>query len=248
MVRFDRAALRVWILLLLFVAAQTWFTFGARNLREGIVAMPPAPTMWSLKAISLGDDEFIFRYLARWLQYVGDGGGRIRPLRDYDYDRIVDWMETLDQLDDLHSDYVHELAARYFGQITPTADPGGERLRKIVRYLRASSLRDPARFWKWLVWCADKARKPLHDAELTKTLARDLQSPEMRAPSVPAWVRLLPVQLYQAVGDPAAARDALAKVSPEDLKEVERMREEMTQHLRAFKQRVPTPPPAANGP
>jgi hypothetical protein len=233
--RIEPAQRALWGVILLFFAAQVWFVTAIGGLRPVIDEIPPTPSEHSLKAMSFGDDEFLFRYMGRWLQFIGDGGGRIRPLHEYDYDRVVDWLAALDRLDDGRSDYGHELAARYFGEITPSVDPGFTRLRKIVDFLRITALRDPAREWPWLVWAAHKARNPMNDSALTEALARDLQSPELKDKSVPAWVRVLPVQLYHAAGNDTAAREALAAVTPEDRKEVEAMREALERKMRAFR-------------
>ena len=181
--------------------------------------------------MALGDDEFLFRYLARWLEFVGDGGGRVHPLREYSYDDVVNWLTALDQLDQMRSDFPHVLAARYFGEITPAVDPGSQRLRKIFGYLRIVGLADPARFWPWLIWDADKARKPINDPVLIAMIARDLQSPELRNPRVPAWVRVLPVRLYEAAGDPDTAKEAQAHIDPADAAEVIEMRRRLAEAI-----------------
>jgi hypothetical protein len=220
---------RLWGLLLLFVAANVWFALGTRGMRSAIEEMPPPPTERALRAMAFGDDEFLYRHLGRWLEFVGDGGGRVRPLRVYDYDRVVGWPQTLDRFDYGRSEYVQYLAAHYFGEVN--IDP--DRVRKIVEYLRAVGLSDPVHKWKWLVWCAHVAVKPLKDPQLIHALAKDLQSPELQDPSIPAWVRLMPVRLYHQVGDEAASREALAKASPADIAAFEDSVKELRRHLRA---------------
>lgn len=203
----------LWGLLLLCVAAQVWFTLGARTLRAAIEEMPPPPTDLALKAMAFGDDEFLFRHLGRWLEFVGDGGGRVRPLREYDYDRVVGWLQALDHFDSYRSDYTHFLAAQYFGEVNIDHD----RVRKIVEYLRTVGLSDPVRNWKWLAWGAQKSRRLLKDPALVRQFAGDLQSPELASPAVPPWVHILPYRLYRALGDENAAREALARISPADM-------------------------------
>jgi len=213
----------LWALIFVFLAAQTWFASEFRGLRMAIEEIPPPPTARALEAMALGDEEFLFRYLGRWIEFVGDGGGRLRALRFYDYDRVVNWMEALDRLDADRSDLVHMAAAHYFGAITTAVDPQHSKLRKIVDYLRAVGTRDPARFWPWLVWDSDKARWPIGDSALIVEIARDLQSPKLKDPRVPAWVRVLPAHLFHVAGDDNAARDAQAHIAPEDLAEVAEM-------------------------
>ncbi len=218
----------LWFGLVGFAVLQAWFVHDKTDgIRPGIEEMPPPPDGTALKALAFGDEEFLFRYLSRWLQNVGDGGGRVRPLRDYDYDLIVGWLETLDSFDAYKSDYVHELAARYFGEVN--IDPG--RVRKIVQYLRLVGIRDPAHNWKWLVWSAHTARS-LKDVDLLKGIARDLQSPELVNPDVPAWVRVLPVRLYHLADDDDDARDALAKTDPKDIESIARARKALDDAVR----------------
>ena len=224
----------LWVLILLCVAAQAWFSFDHRGLRGTIDEISAPPTDLALKAMALGDDEFLFRHLGRWLEFVGDGGGRVRSLRYYDYDRVVGWMQALDRLDHNRSDFVHAIAARYFGEITKAVDVDHQRVRKIIDYLRTVALADPVRNWQWLVWSSGKARKDLNDPALVKAIARDLQSPELRDPRVPAWVRVLPARLYHFAGDEEAARDAEAKITPADAAEVEAMK----RHLREESERL----------
>ncbi|HEY1720147.1 MAG TPA: hypothetical protein VGG27_02795 [Magnetospirillaceae bacterium] len=211
----------LWGMFFLFLAAQIWVSISTRNLRVAVDDMPSPPSVRSLKAMAFGDDEFLFRYLGRWLQFIGDGGGRIKPLRDYDYDRVVYWAEALDALDDNKSDYIHELMARYFGEITVAVDPKSERLGKVVGYLHVVALNDPAHFWKWLVWVANKARNPMRDGPLIEAIARDLQSPELKTKAVPAWVRVLPVRLYLSIGERDKAQAVLDHITPEDRAEIE---------------------------
>lgn len=233
-----------WLLFTALVIAQAWYSgFYTRGLRAAIEEMPPAPTATALKAISFGDDEFAYRYLARWLQDVGDGNGRIRPLRDYDYDRVVGWLEALDELNRYRSDYTPSLAARYFAAITPEVDIGNRRVFKIFDYLRRVGLRDPARKWRWLLWDANTARRRFHDNDLVKELARDLESPEMKDPSVPAWVRLIPIRLYYMAGDRDAAEAAYARASPEDLKAFDDMVKAVNAEIRRGEGEAEPQPP-----
>lgn len=192
----------VWIPLIVFLLAQIGFSNAVRPLRPAIEEMPFPLSDLGLKAVALGDDQFLFRYLARWLQDVGDGGGRVRPLVDYDYDRVVGWLRALDHLDD-RSDYSYLLAARYFGAVM---DPigGPPRIRKIVEYFHELGFADPGRHWPWLVWAATKAHRVVKDKALCGTIADDLVA--LRAnPDVPSWLPLLASPLYRFAGNVKAA-------------------------------------------
>ncbi|HIJ63611.1 MAG TPA: hypothetical protein HPQ04_13030, partial [Rhodospirillaceae bacterium] len=137
------------------LAAQLAFAHQVRGLRAAIEEMPYPLSDRALKFLAFGDDQFLFRGIARWLQDVGDGGGRLRPLRDYDYGRVVGWLEILDRLDG-ESDYGYSLAAHYFGAVTED-----KKVKIIAEYLRGAAMARPARRWPWLVWAATHVRHPV---------------------------------------------------------------------------------------
>jgi hypothetical protein len=194
----------VWIGLIAFLLAQLGYSQSVRPLRPAIEEMPFPVSDLGLKALALGDDQFLFRYLARWLQDVGDGGGRVRPLVEYDYDRVVDWLKVLDRLDE-RSDYSFQLAARYFGAVMePNLGPA--RVRKIVLYFRACALADPARRWPELVWAAERTRRVVKDPELSGLIAGDLVALRDN-PRVPPWLPLLAAPLYRFAGNVAKAEE-----------------------------------------
>jgi hypothetical protein len=193
----------VWLILFAALTMQIGTARWLRPLRPGIEEMPYPLGDQGLKGLSLGDDQFLFRALARWLQDVGDGGGRVRPLRDYDYDRVVGWLKALDGLDP-RSEYLYWLGSHYFGAIT---DPGKgpEKVAKVVDYFRTAALADPEHRWSWLVWAAVKAHHTVKDKALMAKVAADLVSLKGRS-DIPAWLPLLAIPLYRAAGDGAAAK------------------------------------------
>jgi hypothetical protein len=172
-------------------------------LRPAIEEIPPPFSPIVLKALALGDEEFLFRASSLWLQEVGDGGGRVRPLRDYDYDRVVGWLTVLDTING-RSDYAHTVAAHYFGALSdPQAAP--LRVGKIAEYFRRMAMGDPARHWPWLVWAGVKAQTTAKDPVLAARLADDFVSLKA-APGVPDWLPLIAIRLYQVAGNEPAAR------------------------------------------
>lgn len=197
-----RAQALTWLLLSLFLAAQLAFAQAAKPLRARIEEMPYPPSPPALKLLAFGDDQFLFRALCRWLQDVGDGGGRVRPLRDYDYDRVVGWLRAADALD-AESQYPYELATNYFGALSdPATAPA--RVAKIVEYCREAALADPPRRWQWLVWAAAKTPLTVKDRGLAHLLATDFLAMRDQA-EVPPWLPLLAIPLYRFSGDLAAA-------------------------------------------
>ncbi|PKU26516.1 hypothetical protein [Telmatospirillum siberiense] len=212
----------LWIVLVALLCAQVGYARILRPLRPAIEEMPFPLNEQGIKGLALGDDQFLFRVLARWLQDVGDGGGRVRPLIDYDYDRVVDWLKVLDRLDE-RSDYSFVLGASYFGSVMePNAGPS--RVRKIALYFRERALADPARRWPELVWAGERARRIVKDRQLSELIAGDLSALRDN-PRVPAWLPLLAPPLYRFAGNNRAAEDidadpGLSKLRREAMQEL----------------------------
>ena len=201
----------IWLALLLLLSAQLMFAHHVRDLRAGIDEMPYPLRGVALKTLAFGDDQFLFRAVARWLQDVGDGGGRVRPLRDYDYTRVVGWLQTLDKLDG-QSDYGYVLAAHYFGAVTDI-----QKVAVIAEYFRTEGMTDPARRWTWLVWAVAQTIHRIKDQRLASSLAKDILS--LRGDSrVPDWLLLLVPGLYQTAGETSAAAALERDPAFQDLK------------------------------
>lgn len=187
-----------WLVLLAMLSAQVLFAVQMRDRRAAIEEMPYPLSGVALKFLAFGDDQFLFRAIARWLQDVGDGGGRVRPLKDYDYARVIGWLKVVDQLD-ARSDYGYSLAAHYFGAVSDIQKVG-----IVAEYFGQAAMADPAQRWPWLVWAAVHAVHQIKDPRLAASLVRDIVS--LRGdPRVPDWLVLLAPGLYRTAGDPGAA-------------------------------------------
>jgi hypothetical protein len=179
-----------------------------RERRADWSGVPPPPPLPIAPAMALGDSQLFYRAAAFALQNMGDEGGRVTPLVDYDYARLGAWLDLLDRLDP-EARYAPTLAAYYFGQ-TPDRDD----LRRIVAYLGRVGARDPARNWRWLTHAAYLARHRLHDLPLALAVAHPLVG--LPEGEVPLWVRQMPAFMLAEVGEREAARDLMATILATD--------------------------------
>jgi len=196
----------IWGVLCAALLAQLAVNGLLRPLRPAIDEMPYPPSALALKALALGDDQFLFRLLAGWLQDFGDGGGRMRPLGEYDYHRVVDWLRITDSLDS-ESNAVFTLGTTYFGAISdPVRAPA--QLKILTEYFKEAGLADPARRSPWLVWAAIKIQHNVGDPVLARQTAEEMLGLQSDA-RAPYWLPLLAAPLYRTAGDreTAAALD-----------------------------------------
>jgi len=196
----------LWIALLSALAVQFAVGWTLRPLRPVIDEFPPPPGPAGFTATAFGDSEFLFRVQTLWLQNFGDGGGRVKPLRDFDYARVVGWLRAVDDLD-RRSDSIYVLGAQFFGALT---DPASARtkVKLVADFFEQAGMADPDRRWPWMVWSAATSQRLVKDPDLARRTAADLLS--LRADSaVPPWLPLMAIPLYKIAGDQGEA-DRLA--------------------------------------
>lgn len=190
--------------LVIAAAAQGLLAYHLRGQQVPAEVIPPAPSAEVLAARAFGDRQFLYRQLTHDLQNFGDKGGRVTTMRDYDPDRVLDWLAALDGLD-ADAAYHLFLAVRYFAQ-TPEHDT----LRRLVAYVQQRADQNPGRH---VIWAADAiyiAQVRLKDLDLAMEIGAviDRRDPQ----NVPLIVRQLPAYLYERGGRYAAAGAAMDRV------------------------------------
>ncbi len=203
------AALRTWPCVALgALALHALFAWHHRDVANAWTGVPNAPPATAASLVTLGDAQLFYRAATFSLQNMGDQGGRVTPLIDYDYDRLSAWFDLLDGLDPAAS-YAPTLAAFYFSQ-TPSKDD----LRSIVGYLSRIGSRDPSRNWRWLAHAVYLARHRLGDLPLALEVAQQLAG--LAGSEAPVWVRQMPAFVLAAVGEREAADDLLQTILATD--------------------------------
>ena len=201
MVDIPRSAL---IAVLAAVALQAAFWTQTRHIRAGWAGVPPVPSREVARAWALGDGQFLYRAATFTLQNMGDEGGRVTPLKDYDYQRLGRWFALLDGFDS-ESQYLPVLVGYYFSQSQNRED-----VRVVVDYLDRLAARDPQRNWRWLAHAIYLARHRIGDMNLALNLAYRLAA--LDVPGLPIWTRQMPAFVLAKVGAKEPARDLMEAI------------------------------------
>lgn len=185
------------LVLLVALAAQLAFWAASRDVVIAQTIVPPAPGRVVIAAVALGDTQAAYRVMGLRLQNFGDHDGQWTGLRDYDYDRLIDWFELLTAVD-AQAWYVPVLAAYYYAQTPVDAD-----VRRVVAFVSDFAHRDPARHWRLLGHAVYIARHRLDDLPLALSLARELAGLEIT--DLPFWARQMPALVLAEMGEANAA-------------------------------------------
>lgn len=178
------------LLFALTLALQIGFAYRASDEKPEleIVTLPPSDT--TVKALSMGDEQFYFRILAFTLQNMGDTFGRFTSLKLYDFERLSRWFMVMDTLDP-KSDFVPTLATYYFAQTQNTPD-----VKYIADYIYQHAMRDPDNKWWWLLQGTYLTMHKLKD----KDYALKMVEPMVR-PAVPVWAQQYVAVIHEKRGE-----------------------------------------------
>lgn len=193
-----RQETRLWVIFLCVFLLNCGVWSFTREKQAQWLNVPPVPQSTSVLTMFLGDQEFAYRSLGVMLQNLGDMGGRITPLRDYNFPRLAQWFFLMQKLD-AHSDYAPYLAAFYFG--AATGDDIGEKIKPLVRYLRQAGNSAEGQKWRWLAHAIYLARFKMNDLDYAYAMAKELSDIGYKRRDLPHWTRQMPVFILNAKGN-----------------------------------------------
>jgi hypothetical protein len=177
---------------------------GSRDFYAHWAGVPPVPSKAGAIMMALGDPEFAFRSGALSLQHLGDGGGQVTPLQDYDYAALGNWFDLLHSLDPA-SEHVPYVAGYYFGSLRGHPD----KIRHVVDYLYKTGQNPAGEKWRWLGQAAFLARHRLNDLDYALKIAYTLAHMQPVGKPLPQWAKEMPALILEGKGDKAAARQMM---------------------------------------
>ncbi len=187
--------LQVYIGIFLCLNIVSWL--WVRDTQVSWSNVPPPPKKEYASSYGLGDDSFAYRINAIMIQNLGDTGGRVTSLEDYDYKRLADWFYLQDTLDS-RSSFIPYMAAYYFGAVQKP-----EKYRPVIGYLDHVGGRDYNENWRWLLHAIYFARFKLGDVDLALDLAYKLAEDDNE--DLPSWTKQMPAFVLTQKGEKEAA-------------------------------------------
>ena len=189
---------------LITLGLQAAFWWQTRDLQAGWEGVPPAPSSQVARALALGDGQFLYRAATFVLQNMGDEGGGVTPLKDYDYQRLGQGFSLLDRFDQ-KSEFLPVLVGYYFSQSQNPED-----VRVVISFLAHIAIRDPVRNWRWMAHAIYLARHRVKDMNLALSLAYRMAA--FKSPEIPVWAQQMPAFVLADVGEKEAARDLMEAI------------------------------------
>ena len=174
--------------------------------RASLDTLPPLPNRAAMTAMSFGDMQFLYRYLALEIQNAGDTGGRFTPMNTYDMPKVLAWLGALQFLDARSNHYI-TLAVRYFSQLRTPAD-----LRRLVDFIDRDVDLAPDRKWYWQTQAVAMARDGIKDLNYALELSRKLSRFAEYLPEGYSWVLGMEPVLLADLGRIGEAREGMERI------------------------------------
>lgn len=197
----KKQLLTLWAVFLIVMIVQGGLWFSVRKVQAEWLNVPPLPSDSAVEAAAFGDRQLAYRSIGIMLQNLGDTGGRVTALRDYNYDMLTKWLYLTSRLD-RESSYTPYIAAYYFGGLSDTT----EKLRPLVKYLHNIGNSPEGEKWRWLAHAVYLARYRVEDMDMAHKMAVDLAALANRPDSeMPNWARQMPAFILNQQGEKEAA-------------------------------------------
>lgn len=199
-----------WLFCLVLLLQILFWNNSIKNYKSEFDIVPTPPNKYLRTALSLGDDEFLFRVLGTRLQNSGDVFAGFVALKKYDYQKIYQWMKALDELN-YDSNFIPSLASYYYSQTQNRQDS-----KYIIDYLDQHASRNLDQKWWWMFQAVFVAKKSLQDEDLALKLAYKLS--KNKAQDAPLWTKQLHAYILKEHGN-----DCLSfKILNEQLNEIKK--------------------------
>jgi tetratricopeptide (TPR) repeat protein len=183
-----RVAVAIFALLLCLQAGFWNFT---RAIKPEMGIVPDVPGEATVRALSFGDEEALFRLLSLNIQSSGDTFGRFTALYKYDFNRLYHWFTLLGKLNN-QSNYLPAMASYYFSQTQNPSD-----VRYLVDYLDEYTNGRAQEKWWWVVQGAYMATHKLKDADRALAVAEKLKGVR----GIPIWAQQMPAFIHEDRGE-----------------------------------------------
>ena len=159
----------------------------------------PAPGVNTLRLAAVGEPIALANLLMLYLQAFDYQAGTRVPYRDLDYDRLLEWLSRILELDPA-GQYPLMSASRLYAEV-----PDPVKQRKMLDFVYREYLRDPNRRWPWLAHATLLAKHQLKDLPLARKYAVALQQ-NTTTPDAPVWVRQMEPFILEDMNELEAAK------------------------------------------
>jgi len=220
----------IWFILLLSLFFQCLWHLSFTSLEVKRQNLLPPPQLSTIKLISLNDTVTAAKLVMLWLQAFDYQPGVSIPLKELDYDRVIEWLDLILELDN-KIQYPLLAAIRFYAEV-----PDEEKQRKMVRYVSEKFLENPNERWQFMTHAVYIAKHRIKDTQLALECAQKIRQ-FARGDNVPYWAKQMEIFVLEDMGELESAMIIIGGLLESGELEDPYQRKFLSQRLKDIEQR-----------
>lgn len=184
----------VWIFLLLSFFLQCWWHVSFTRFEVKRYDLEKPPSYLSVRLSSLDDPLFASKVLMLWLQAFDNQPGVSIPLKELNYDSVIEWLDLILELDN-KIQYPLLAAIRFYAEVSDE-----EKQRKMIQYVSNKFIEKPNERWSFMAHAVYIAKHRIKDEQLALKCARLIRQ-YAKGDEVPYWAKQMEIFVLENMGE-----------------------------------------------
>ncbi|MCZ6804619.1 MAG: hypothetical protein O7D86_11995 [Proteobacteria bacterium] len=180
------------LFLSLFLQCLWHFSFTSLEARRHNLLQPPQSS--SIRLMSLDDAVSAAKLLMLWLQVFDNQPGISIPLKELDYDRVIEWLDLILELDN-RIQYPLLAAIRFYAEV-----PDEKKQRKMIRFVSEKFIESPNERWPVMAHAVYIAKHRIKDMQLALACAQLLRQ-YAHGDNIPFWAKQMEIFVLEDMGE-----------------------------------------------
>jgi hypothetical protein len=189
----------VWFVLLLSLLLQCLWHYSYTRAEVKRYALNTPPQYSTIKLMSLDDTVSAAKITMLWLQAFDNQPGVSIPLRDMDYDKVIEWLDLILELDN-KIQYPLLAAIRFYAEVQDE-----EKQRKMIHYISNKFIEKPNERWPFMTHAVYIAKHRIKDMQLALETA-ELVRQYAKGENVPYWAKQMEIFVLEDMGELEGAK------------------------------------------
>lgn len=187
------------IILALSLILQCLWHYSFTRLEIKREALPKPPEASFIKLVSLDDPITAAKLTMLWLQAFDNQPGVSIPLKDLDYENVIEWLNLILDLDK-NIQYPLFAAIRFYAEVQDE-----EKQRRMIDYTSNKFLENPDDRWPFMAHAVYMAKHRIKDVDLAVKIARLIRL-HAKGDKVPYWAKQMEIFILEDMGELESAR------------------------------------------
>ncbi len=180
------------LLLSLFLQCYWHFSFNKFEVKRYDLPAPPQSSF--IRLVSLDDPVSAAKLVMLWLQAFDNQPGVSIPLKELNYDRVIEWLDLILELDN-KIQYPLLAAIRFYAEVQDE-----EKQRKMIQYVGEKFIENPDERWPFMTHAVYIAKHRIKDVQLALESAQMIRE-YARGDNVPYWAKQMEIFVLEDMGE-----------------------------------------------